>query len=105
VAQEIEITENPVTFHIKVGTWTKIPKAVKSLIKNGEFEVISVASNSSNTANTVFSADAYDCYKGAALQIESYIKRGYKDAIVIAFNEGQRVSVTEAKEKTKAICK
>ena len=99
-AQEVELIENPVTFHIKIGTWVEIPKAVKKMIKANELEVITV-----NQFHTVYTVNAYECYGQASINLKYYIDKGYQDSFVIAFDRGQRISKTEAIEKTKNICK
>ena len=104
VAQEIEVIENPVTFHVKLGTWVKIPKSVKKLIKANEVEVIT-ATQGLQDYSTVYTLNAYECHKEAAKHVPYYVEKGYADAFVIAFDRGQRISATEAKEKTKNICK
>lgn len=103
IAQEIEVIENPVTFHIKIGTWVDLPKAVKKLIKSGDFE-ITEKEQVSKTYHTVFTLNAYECYSEASKHTQYYIDKGYQDAFVIAFDRGKRISKTEAMEKTKTIC-
>lgn len=102
VAQEVETIENPVTFHVKIGTWAELPKSVKKLIKSQEMEVVV---HGVQELNTVYTLNAYECYKEASKHIQYYIDKGFKDAFVIAFDRGKRVSSAEAKEKTKTICK
>jgi len=104
VAQEVEIIENPITFHVKIGTWTELPKSVKKLVKSGEVEVTE-KDQGSQIYYTVFTLNAYECYKEASKHIQYYIDKGFKDAFVIAFDRGKRISKTEASEKTKTICK
>ena len=104
LAQEIEIIENPVTFHVKIGTWTKLPKSVKKLIKSGEVETIE-KNQGSNTYYTAYSLNAYECFEEASKHIQYYVDKGYGDSFVIAFDRGQRISKSEALEKTKNICK
>ena len=103
-AQEFDIIENPITFHVKIGTWVKLPKSVKSLIKADEVEVTE-KEQGSQTYYTVFTLNAYECYIEASKHIQYYVDKGYKDALVIAFDRGKRISKTEATEKTKTICK
>jgi hypothetical protein len=103
-AQEIEIIENPVTFHVKLGTWVKLPKPVKALIKSGEVEVTE-KDQGSKTYYTAFTMNAYECYDEACKHTQFYVDKGFEDSIIIAFDRGQRISSIEAKEKTKTICK
>jgi hypothetical protein len=103
-AQEIVVIENPVTFHIKIGTWVKLPKSVKSLIKSGEVEVTE-KNQGSKTYYTAFTMNAYECYDEASKHTQFYVDKGFEDSFIIAFDRGQRISSTEAKEKTKTICK
>ena len=104
VAQEIEIIENPVTFHVKIGTWTKLPKSVKKIIKSGEVETIE-KKQGTDTYYTAYSLNAYECFEEATKHIQYYIDKGFPDSFVIAFDSGKRISKSEALEKTKTICK
>ena len=99
-AQDIEVIENPITFHVKIGTWAKLPKSVKKLVKANEVEV-----TEKNQYYTVFTLNAYECYNEASKHVQYYIDKGYQDSFVIAFDRGMRISKTEALEKTKTICK